>query len=413
MNWKRIFNCTLSFLLWTLLSAGAGLAIGTLGILFKLTLEQAAALREASPWIICLLPLGGLLIAALYQAAGQPGGGSTNSVFLAVRDNQPMPPYTAPLIFVSTALTHLLGGSAGREGAALQLGGSVAGFAGRRLHLDERDTRTLTACGMSAAFSAIFGTPLAACVFSIEVISVGRMYYGSLLPCLLSALTGSWLAGALGLEAECFTLLETAEISPLTMLQTGALSVLFALLSVAVCVVFHQTPKLYARFIKNPYLRVAAGGFLVVGLTFLCRTYDYNGAGNEVISRAIAGEALPWAFLLKLLFTALTLGAGFKGGEIVPIFFIGSTFGCTIAPLLGVPASLGAAMGLVSVFCGATNCPIASVALAVELFGGQCVPLFALSCAISYMLSGYFGLYSEQKILYSKFHAKFIDRKTH
>ena len=403
------------FFKWVGLAVLVGVVVGPAGVAFGLCLKWANELRALHPWLLWLLPVGGLVIVFLYRAAKQPDGGSTNSVFMAVRENRVMPVLTAPLIFLSTGITHLLGGSAGREGAALQLGGSISGTIGKLLMLDDKDCRVMTMCGMSAAFAAVFGTPLAATVFTMEVISVGVMYYVALVPCLISALMGVWAAGLLGLPPTAFQLPEAAVVplSPLSMLQVGGLGILLAGLSILFCLLLRTAPKLYAKFLSNQYLRVAVGGLLLAGLTFLCGTTDYNGAGSQVIAAAVGGSALPWAFALKMLFTALTLGAGYKGGEIVPVFFTGATFGCVAAPLLGLPAPFGAALGMVALFCGVTNCPMTSIFLAVELFGGEGLPLFALGCAVSYMLSGYSGLYSEQKIVYSKFRAEFIDRKAH
>lgn len=413
MDWKVVRSEALVFLKWVLLAVVAGLAVGVLGGVFALGLNRVTELREKFDWLLYLLPLGGLAIVGMYHGAGLPGGGSTNSVFTAVQEDAPLPLRTAPLIFVSTLTTHLLGGSAGREGAALQLGGAVSAALGRLVRLDSQDVREMTMCGMAAAFSAMFGTPLAAAVFALEVVSVGRMFYAALVPCVLSALVGVWVSGQMGVAPTAFTLTASAELSPVSLLQVCALGALFALLSAVFCMLLHQVGKLCERFLGNCLLRAAVGGALVAALTLLCGVRDYNGAGGAVIARAMTGEAVPWAFLLKMLFTALTLGAGFKGGEIVPALFTGSTFGCVAAPLLGLPAPLGAALGMVSVFCGVTNCPMTSILLAIELFGGQSVPLFALSCAVAYMLSGYFGLYSEQKLLYSKFRMEFIDRKAH
>lgn len=413
MDWKVVRGEALTFLKWVLLAAAVGLVVGAMGGAFALGLERVTELRERFDWLLYLLPLGGLAIVGMYHGAGLPGGGSTNSVFTAVREDTPLPLRTAPLIFLSTLTTHLLGGSAGREGAALQLGGAVSGAMGRLVRLDRREVQEITMCGMAAAFSAMFGTPLAAAVFALEVVSVGRMYYAALVPCVLSALVGVWVSGQMGVAPTAFPLTVSVALSPVSLLQVCALGALFAVLSAVFCILLHQTGKLYQRFFENRYLRAAVGGALVAALTLLCGTRDYNGAGGAVIARAMAGQAVPWAFLLKMLFTALTLGAGFKGGEIVPVLFTGSTFGCVAAPLLGLPAPLGAALGMVSVFCGVTNCPITSILLAIELFGGQSVPFFALSCAVAYMLSGYFGLYSEQKLLYSKFGMEFIDRKAH
>lgn len=396
---------------WLALAVLVGVVVGPLGAAFGLALHWANATRAACPWLIWLLPLGGVGIVALYRFAGQPGGGSTNAVFAAVRDNVVLPLRAAPLIFVSTVVTHLLGGSSGREGAALQLGSAISGRIGQALKLDEQDTRVMTMCGMAAAFSAVFGTPLAATVFTLEVVDVGVMWYAALTPCLTAALVGVWIAGQMGLAPTAYALAAPVAVAPAAIVQTLVLAALLGLLSILFCELLHAAPRLYARFFPNPYLRAAAGGALVLALTLLLGTTDYNGAGEQVLEAATEGHALPYAFLLKMLFTALTLGAGFKGGEIVPIFFTGATFGCVAGPLLGLPASFGAAMGMVTLFCGATNCPIASTLLAAELFGGQSLPLFALGCAVSYMVSGYFSLYTEQRILYDKLKILRIDRK--
>ncbi len=389
-----------------------GVIVGPIGSVFSLALEQGAVLREQNPWIIWLLPVGGLLIVFMYKWTKLPGGGSTNSVFMAVRDNKIMKLAAAPLIFISTFLTQTLGGSAGREGAALQLGGSITGRIGKLLKLDESYCRIMTMCGMSAAFAAVFGTPLSATIFSLEVTNVGVMYYAALVPCLISACIGVWISSTIfQIPPESFVLHEILELSPETMLQVIFLAALVAVLSIVVCQTFHVSHHLYEKYFKNPYLRVVIGGFLIAVLTTLLGTMDYNGPGGAVIHRAIEGEAVPYAFIMKILFTALTLGAGFKGGEIVPVFCTGSTFGCTVGPLIGLPSGFGASIGMVSLFCGVTNCPITSILLAVELFGGECIPLFALGCAVSYMLSGYFGLYGEQKIMYSKLYVKFINKK--
>lgn len=387
---------------WLVLAVLVGCLTGPLGAAFGLALNWANATRADQGWLLWLLPVGGLVIVFLYRHLDPEGGGSTNQVFAAVRERRVLSLRTAPLIFFSTVTTHLLGGSSGREGAALLLGGSVSGQMGRLLRLNRHDCRLMTMCGMAGAFSAIFGTPLAATVFTIEVVNVGSMQYAALLPCLVSALLGVWISSSMGLSPTAFTLEATAAADPLTLVRVLALGVLLAGLSIAFCELLHITPKLYAQYFPNAYLRVVVGGVLIIALTKLLGTTDYNGAGSAVIAAAIAGQALPWAFALKMLFTALTLGAGYKGGEIVPIFFTGATFGCAVAPLLGLPAPLGAALGMVALFCGCTNSPLASICLGLEVFGGQCLPLFALVCAVSYMLSSYFSLYHEQHFLHSK-----------
>lgn len=408
--WQKCKPYVSSFSKWTALAVLCGGIVGPVGSLFALGLEKVTALRTATPWLIWLLPLAGLPVVFAYRKAKLPDG-STNAVFTAVRESRLMPLVTAPLIFCSTLITHLFGGSAGREGAALQLGGSITGKLGQALKLNPHDCSLMTMCGMSAAFAAVFGTPLAATIFTLEITNVGVMHYAALVPCLLAALVAAWIAGQFGVPPERFPLAAVLELTPATMLQTLVLAAVMAALSIAVCLVLHSAPHLYERYVKNPYLRVVVGGVLIAVLTALLGTTDYNGAGAAVLHHAIEGHAVWYACLLKLLFTALTLGAGYKGGEIVPVFFIGATFGCAFGPLLGLPAGFAAAIGMVALFCGVTNCPVASICIAIELFGGQCIPLFALACAVSYTLSGYFGLYSEQKILYDKLRDEYIDRK--
>lgn len=327
-----------------------------------------------------------------------------------MREHKPLSLRTAPLIFVTTVITHLFGGSSGREGAALLLGGSLSGQIGRRLQLEARDCRLMTMCGMAGAFSAVFGTPLAATVFTLEVVDVGSMQYAALLPCLISALIGVWISSGMGLAPTAFAVADYAAPTPGNLIRVLLLGLLLAALSIAFCEVIHAAPKLYKKLFPNAYLRVVVGGALIIALTTLLGTTDYNGAGANVIAAAIAGQAVPYAFLLKMLFTSITLGAGFKGGEIVPIFFTGATFGCVVAPLLGLAPGLGAALGMVALFCGCTNSPLASSCLAIEVFGGQNIELFALACAVSYMMSSYFSLYREQHFLHSKLRVVGVQR---
>lgn len=400
-----------SFLRWLVLACISGLVIGLVAAAFHHGIALATGLRLASPRLLLLLPAAGAAIVMLYRMCGMERDRGTNLVLVAVRQAEPMRLRTAPLIFLSTILTHLVGGSAGREGAALQLGGSMAAAAGRVLKLDDKERRVLVMCGMSAAFSALFGTPLTAAIFSMEVVSVGVMYYAAIVPCLLSALTALELAQLLGVHGEHYVVTGIAEVTLASIVQTMGMGILCALLAMLFCKAVHTAPHLYQRLTKKPVLRAVLGGALVLGLTALVGSQDYNGAGGQVIERALEGDARPEAFLMKILFTAITLGAGFRGGEIVPVLFTGATFGCVAGPVLGLNPSFGGALGMVGVFCGATNCPISSILLAYELFGGQALPLFALCCAVSYMMSGYSGLYTEQKIIYSKYRPEWIDKK--
>lgn len=394
---------------WLLCAAFTGAVGGVAGSAFHKSVDWAAGLRAAHPWIVWLLPVGGLAIVALYRLAGVRESKGTNLVIQAVRSDERPPLRMTPLIFAGTVITHLVGGSSGREGAALQIGGSLGNGIGELFRMDQKDLRAMTMCGMSAVFAAVFGTPVTAAVFSIEVVSVGILQYSALVPCVVGALTGYGVAGLFGLEPVRFALAALPDFGAVSCAQVVGLSALCAAVSILFCEAMHAAGFAYKKLIPNGYLRAAVGGGIVLGLTLLVGGQTYNGAGMETVAAAVAGNAMPWAFVLKLVFTALTLGAGFKGGEIVPAFFVGSTFGCVVGALLGLPAGFGAAIGLASLFCGVVNCPIASMLLSFELFGGAGLPFFALACAVSYLMSGYHSLYSTQKFAVSKLRAEMLD----
>ena len=399
-----------TFIKWTAAAAVIGAACGLVGTLFHFGVHEVTAFRGTHPWVLYLLPLAGLVIVGFYKLTGTDGLG-TDDIIDAVHQGKLLPILLLPAIFFGTILTHLCGGSAGREGAALQMGGTIGQYLGRHFQLDDRDLRVATLAGMAAFFSALFGTPLAATVFAIMVISIGVIYHVALYPSLLAALVAYGVSIHLGVEPTRFAV-SVPEQTVGMFVRVALLGVLCALVSILFCQVMHGAGHLMKR-IRNPWLRVVCGGAAIIVLTLIFGT-DYNGAGMEIVTAAVEQGivTVPWAFLLKLIFTAITLAAGFKGGEVVPSFFVGATFGCTAAPLLGLPAGFGAAVGLAAVFCGVTNCPLASTLLAVELFGAEGLLYFALACCLSYMLSGYQGLYSSQTILYSKLKAQFINVHT-
>lgn len=400
-----------TLLKWVLLGLTIGTICGIVGSAFHIGVHHATELRAEHPWLLWCLPGAGLAIVGFYKITKVEGQG-TNNVIDEVHLGKGLPFFLLPAIFIGTVLTHLCGGSAGREGAALQMGGTIGYHTGRLLNMDDRDLRVATLAGMAAFFSALFGTPLAATVFALMVISIGVMYDAAFIPSLTAALTAYGVSLSMGVEPTRFNV-AMPELDGMTLAKVAILSVLCAFVSALFCNVVHIVEHQMAHRLKNTWLRAAAGGAGVVAMTYLFGTTDYNGAGMEVITAAVEeGTAHPEAFLLKMLFTAVTLAAGFKGGEVVPSFFIGATFGCVAGPVLGLPAGFAAALGLVAVFCGATNCPLASIILAVELFGDGGMLYFALSCGLSYMLSGYNGLYSSQTILYSKLKAQYINVHT-
>ncbi len=402
-------NYVKTFFKWIIVAGITGLVGGIIGSLFHVSVEKATEFRLLNNWIIYFLPVGGIAIAVLYRLFKMSDSTGTNQIIDSIRTDEHVPIILAPLIFISTVITHLLGGSAGREGAALQLGGSIGSLTGKIFRLDEKDMHLVVLCGMSGVFSALFGTPLTATLFAMEVISIGVIYYSSLVPCLVSSLVAYGVSLNFGIEPVHYTLSLVPELSVRTFVITTVLAAMCAVLSIIFCVVMHKTEHFMKHKISNDYVRGFAGGLAIVILTLLVGTRDYNGAGMNIVENAVNGVVKPEAFMLKMIFTAITIGAGFKGGEIVPTFFIGSTFGCFVGGLMGLNPGFSAAIGLVSLFCGVVNAPIASIILSIELFGVQGLILFAIACSVSYMLSGYYGLYSSQKIVYSKLKAEFIN----
>ena len=390
-----------TFVKWAFLGLLMGTIGGLLGAGFHHALHGVTHLRAEHTWLIFLLPVGGLLSVGIYRLLGLRSNRGTNEIIDAVLDGQTLKPQIAPGIFLATAITHLLGGSAGREGAALQLGGSSASMLSKLFRLKTEDRKILIMSGMSAVFAGLFGTPLTATLFCMEFESVGTLFSPALLPCYLAAFTAAKLSGALGVHAE------TAEIAVAALTWGNVwkflvLAVLVAMLGIVMCTVFHKAEHLAHHVFKNPWLRIAVGGLLVMGLTLIVGDHRYNGAGMDMALEAVAGQADWYDFALKMLFTAITLAAGFKGGEIVPTFCVGATFGCVLGAVLGLEPGVAAALGLVGLFCCATNSPFASIMLSIEMFGGGNLHLFALVCVICFVLSGHSGLYSSQIIQFQK-----------
>lgn len=396
---------------WLVLACLVGVFSGLIGTAFHVLVEIANAQRLAHPWLLFFLPAAGLLIVAMYKK-GRIEGVGTNDVIDCVQDGKPLSFWLLPVMFLSTILTHLAGGSAGREGAALQMGGDIGWHVGGWLHFSNHDRRTATLCGMAALFSALFGTPLTAALFSMTVINVGLVFYSAFLPCFTAALVAYAVSLAFGVAPTHFSVTAPAAAPGMTV-RVAVFAVLCALVVILFCQVLHRTEHLLKKIFPNSWLRAVIGGSFVVAFTVGYGEMRYNGTGMTTITEAIEqGSALPWDFLAKILLTAITLGAGYKGGEVVPSFFVGATFGCVAAPLLGIPAGFGAALGLVGVFCGATNCMTASLFLSIELFGSEGLLHFAIVCGLCYLLSGYSGFYSSQSFLTAKLESEYRDSRT-
>lgn len=402
----------LYFIRWTAISIVMGTVCGLIGTAFGYGVIYAQRLFKTHSFMLYLMPVAGALIVLLHQMFHELGNRGTNLILESISSDERIPMATLPCIFISTILSQAVGASAGKEGAALQIGGCIGNYFGDVFHMDERDKKVMIMSGMSGCFGAIFGTPLAAAMFGIEVISIGVAYYAALVPCVFASFIGTQISGALGLHGESFLILHIPEFSLVPALYTVGLGLTCALLSVCFCILLHETQHLYKNKIGNVYVRILVAAGLSIALALIFGR-DYCGAGFNLVEKAVDGESAYLGFLLKMIFTAVALGGGFKGGEIVPTLAVGASFGCTFGLLTGFEPSLCAAAGMLATFVGVTNCPIATMFLGFELFGFEAMPYFAVAVAISFTLSGYYGLYSGQKFTYSKTKAEFINRKAH
>ena len=403
----------LTVIQWTIFSAVTGAILGALGGLFYRAISWATAFRLAHHQVLFLLPVGAVGIRFLYHLFHNEKDGGTNLVLSAIHADDDIPLRMTLLIFLSTVFSHFVGASVGREGAALQFGGSIGNNIGKLFRATETEKKTMIMAGMSGVFSALFGTPIAAAIFSMEVVSVGIMHYAALLPCVISSFVARRVASLLGAPAASFSIGEIPPMSFAGGLKIIILAMLCGLLAAGFCICLHHGAHLSHKLLKNRYLRALIFGTAVLVLTLLVGDQTYNGAGIDYINSCISGNDRPLGFLVKILFTVLSILAGYKGGEIVPSFFIGASLGCTFGELVGLSPSFCASVGMGAVFCGVTNCPITSLLICLELFGFEGAPYYMLAIAFSYLLSGYYGIYTSQTIVYSKYRSNYINKETH
>ncbi len=391
------------FVKWIAAGIAMGVIGGLLGALFHHSLHFVTEIRLEFPWLIFLLPIGGLLSFSIYKILGLENNHGTNEMIEAALDgNHQVKPQIGLGIFLTSAITHLFGGSAGREGAALQIGGAAASVFSKIFNFKPENRRLLIMCGMSAVFAGLFGTPLTAAVFCMEFESVGTIFSPALLPCFLSALIASRVSLIFGVHAETFLLENAFGLSIVDFGRYFVLAIFISGLGIMMCECFHRAEHFAKHHFKNAYIRIFTGGILIVLMTFLAGNQRFNGAGMDMALQAVAGSADWYSFIVKMLFTAVTLAAGFKGGEIVPTFCIGATFGCMVGSLLGIDAGFAGALGLIGLFCCVTNSPVASILLSIEMFSGTNLYIFAFICVVCFVLSGNSGLYSSQIIPFGK-----------
>lgn len=402
---------------WLIFALPVGIAVGSACAFFLWSLDAVTTLRVQNPLLLYLLPVAGIGIAWMYQQFGGAVEGGNNLIVDEIHEpGAGVPLRMAPLVLIGTIATHLFGGSAGREGTAVQMGGSLAsGLASFFPRLGQSDVRILLMAGVSAGFGGVFGTPVAAMIFALEVLSIGRMSYAAILPCLIAAIASDQTCIAWGIGhthyhiASILPAGSPLHMAPVDLVLLGKVAVagmLFGLTSVLFAELVHGLHHLFRDTIRWPLLRPAIGGLIVIGLVHLLGTRDYLGLGVSspdpnsitILSCFHAGGAGTWSWLWKIVFTAVTLSSGFKGGEVTPLFFIGTALGNLLAWLFGAPVDLFAALGFVAVFAGATNTPLACTVMAIELFGGEFTLYFAVACVVAYLFSGHSGIYLSQRI---------------
>ncbi len=405
-NWRKQTNAALK---WAALVIPMAMAVGSACAFFLWSLDAVTGLRFQNPWLLYLLPVAGVAVGLVYHRWGKSAEGGSNLIMDEI--HQPgagVPRRLAPLVLFGTLVTHLFGGSAGREGTAVQMGGSLAGGFARLLKLAPSDVRVLLMAGVAAGFGAVFGTPVAGAVFAIEVLTIGRMHYGALLPCFLASVTADWTCHAWGIGHTQYAIGfgGAFKIDALVLAKVVVAAGAFGIVAALFSELSHTLHGWFKRLVPSAPLRPLLGGVLVIGLTLLLGTRDYLGLGVtnpdpkavSIVSFFTSPEIHPWAWWWKILFTAVTLGSGFKGGEVTPLFFIGAALGNALAGLMGAPTDLFAALGFVAVFAGATKTPLACTVLGIELFGGEHAVYLATACFIAYRCSGCSGIYLSQRV---------------
>lgn len=409
---KRLLYAARTLAEWIGLGTLVGIACGAGSALFLFLLDQATSFREGHGWIVFTLPLAGLAIGWLYERYGASIQAGNNLVIDTIHDDGPeIPLRMAPMVLIGTVLTHLFGGSAGREGTAVQMGASLADAMAHRLRVSPAARRQMIAAGVAGGFGSVFGTPVAGMVFGLELVVLGRIEYGALVPALVASVVGDLVTRGLGIAHTPYPGAPALALSPLVLLQWVAFAIAIAAVTVAFIELTHGIKKVLAVRVPRLPFRMFLGGLAVVLMWQAVGTSDYLGLGVPMIVRSFTDPDLPtYAFALKLLFTAVTLGAGFLGGEVTPLFFVGAALGSVLARLLGLPIELGAGVGMAAVFAAASNAPLALSIMAVELLGANVLPHAMIVCVLAYLLTGHRGIYPSQRLLRSKWGGPALER---
>lgn len=384
---------------WLIITSVAGALIGSASALLLSSLNWATDFRENHLWIIGLLPLAGLVIGLMYHYLAGTAAKGNNFLIEEIRSSHNIIPFKmAPLVYIGTVLTHLFGGSAGREGTGVQMGGAIADFLSRVFRMHPYDRKIMVQIGIGAGFASVFGTPLAGAVFALEVIIIGRMRYDAILPIFLSSFFANYACHAWGIKHTVYSMTEVPELGVTVLLWVLLASIFFGLtakLFSKSIVFWGSTAK---KYISYAPLRPFVGGILIAAFVWVMGTTKYIGLGVPVIVSSFTETQMWYDFLLKLILTTFTIGVGFKGGEVTPLFFVGATLGSALSAVIPLPLSFMAGIGFVAVFAGATNTPIACTLMGIELFGVEAGMYLGIACVASYLFSGHTGIYTAQVV---------------
>ncbi|MDY3267004.1 MAG: voltage-gated chloride channel family protein [Phocaeicola sp.] len=384
---------------WLIITSVAGALIGSASALLLSSLNWATDFRENHLWIIGLLPLAGLVIGLMYHYLAGTAAKGNNFLIEEIRSSHNIIPFKmAPLVYIGTVLTHLFGGSAGREGTGVQMGGAIADFLSRVFRMHPYDRKIMVQIGIGAGFASVFGTPLAGAVFALEVIIIGRMRYDAILPIFLSSFFANYACHAWGIKHTVYSMTEVPELGVTVLLWVLLASIFFGLTAKLFSKSIVFWGRTATKYISYAPLRPFVGGILIAAFVWVMGTTKYIGLGVPVIVSSFTETQMWYDFLLKLILTTFTIGVGFKGGEVTPLFFVGATLGSALSAVIPLPLSFMAGIGFVAVFAGATNTPIACTLMGIELFGVEAGIYLGIACVASYLFSGHTGIYTAQVV---------------